>query len=114
MANMSLSESVTRFTKFTLEVDIISALFTSEWNENPKLSFAILTFLANTVTIEKVKSLILERPSLIGWIVASLTLDPKLDVAHRIMFILDELKESLEEDFKLPSHVIQASIHVSL
>jgi hypothetical protein len=52
MANMSLSESVSRFTKFTLEVDLISALFTSEWNTNPKLSFAILTFLANTVTLE--------------------------------------------------------------
>ena len=50
MANMSLSESVSRFTKFTVEVDIISALFTNEWKTNPKLSFAILTFMANTVT----------------------------------------------------------------
>ena len=76
MANMSLSESVSRFTKFTLEVDTISALFTSEWNTNPKLSFAILTFLANTVTLDKVKGLILERPALIGCIIASLTLSP--------------------------------------
>jgi hypothetical protein len=75
MANMSLSESVTRFTKFTLEVDIISALFISEWNTNSKLSFAILTLLANTITLDQVKDLILETPALIGCIVASLTLN---------------------------------------
>ena len=75
MANMSLSESVTRFTKFTLEIDIISALFISEWNTNSKLSFAILTLLANTISLDQVKSLILVRPALIGCIVASLTIN---------------------------------------
>ncbi len=31
MANMSLSESVTRFTKFTLEVEVMSCLFKINW-----------------------------------------------------------------------------------
>lgn len=109
MANMALSESVTRFTKFTLEVEVMSALFKAQWQSNPKMSFAILTLLANTVTLDQVKGLMLEKPDFIGCIIASLTLNTQLDLAHRIMFILDELKDSLEV-LTLPSTVTQASI----
>jgi hypothetical protein len=93
MANMSLSESVSRFTKFILEIEIMSVLYKEQWLSNPKLSFAILTFLANTASLDQVKSLLLDKPEFIGCIVASLTLDPQLEVAHRILFILDELKD---------------------
>jgi hypothetical protein len=52
LANLSLSDQVPRFTSFTLELDIMRVIFQKN---NLKQRFAIVTFIANTISNESVK-----------------------------------------------------------
>lgn len=73
MANLSLSESVTRFTDFKFETDAIIAVYNC--NPNDKLAFAVLTYFANTISIDEVKEqLVHDKTELFGNLLKYLTL----------------------------------------
>ena len=110
LANLSLSDQVSRFTSFTLELDIMRVIFQKN---NLKQRFAIVTFIANTIYNESVKSIIASSHELIGQIVASLAeSDVNMEYAHRVMVIMDELKEEEEavEAMRNPNKATRSSI----
>jgi hypothetical protein len=113
MANLCLSEQVTRYTKFKIEVDILIALFNKHSIESPdlKLAFAVMTFFANTITFEEVAEIVThDKTQFIGNVLALLIReDLTQDLAHRILFTLDELKESGIKFHKLLPSKISAS-----
>jgi len=110
MANLSLSEEVVRFTQFSLETDLLSALFISHCtsdllpgSDQYKLGYAILTWYANLIqTVSLVKNCLSDKPLLISGLIGLLTCDLDVDFGHRLVFLLDDLRDTVKLNKHIP------------
>ena len=118
MANLSLSEEVVRYTKFSSEVDLLSALFLENClsdlhpdSQQYKLAYAITSWFANlTQSLQVVKDTLAKKPALITGLLRLLNLNLDSNLAHRLLSILDEVKEDVKLRKHIPSNLSTSDI----
>lgn len=120
LANLSLSETVTRFTNFKLEIDALICLLKTHFS-NQRLTFSVMTFFANTITEETaMEELISDKQrlsSFIGCVLRILTFKesaPNEDLWHRCLHLLDEVKEHVKLRQMVPADLSRGDIALAM
>ena len=118
MANLSLSEEVVRYTKLSSEVDLLSALFLEHClsdlppdSQQYKLAYGITSWFANlTQSFQVVKDTLAKKPALITGLLRLLNLNLDSNLAHRLLSILDDVKEDVKLRKHIPSNLSTSDI----
>ena len=64
--------------------------------------------------MEIVRDTLTQKPDLISGLIRLITLDIDPDLAHRLLFIMDELREEVKLRKLVPSHIATSDVQTGL